>query len=304
MKIAVCSDLHLEFGDLFFENTEQAKVLILSGDIIVANNLQDRDPYDILEGTRSDRYHKFFQRCSEQFEHVVYVCGNHEFYNGDIATDVDKMRKQLAYLDNVHLLQNDTFTLDDTIFVGGTLWTDVGKSDELSLYHIQRSMNDFRLIRNSNRTVYRNVPLYEYDENGKVKYNENGSPIQVGSKKKADVARFCPEDSVVEHKKMLEYISFIVSENKDKKIVVVGHHAPSSLSIAPEYAGDTLMNNAYYSDLSEFILDRPEIVLWTHGHVHTPFDYVIGETRVVCNPRGYIGHERQAHEFELKYVEI
>ncbi len=37
MKIAVASDLHLEFGDLDFENTQGAEVLILSGDICVAN---------------------------------------------------------------------------------------------------------------------------------------------------------------------------------------------------------------------------------------------------------------------------
>jgi hypothetical protein len=47
------------------------------------------------------------------------------------------------------------------------------------------------------------------------------------------------------------------------------------------------MNGAYHSDLREFILDRPQIKLWTHGHTHHPFDYMIGETRIVCNPRGY-----------------
>jgi hypothetical protein len=39
--------------------------------------------------------------------------------------------------------------------------------------------------------------------------------------------------------------------------------------------------------LSEFILDHPQIRLWTHGHTHHAFDYQIGDTRIVCNPRGY-----------------
>ena len=64
------------------------------------------------------------------------------------------------------------------------------------------------------------------------------------------------------------------------------------------------MNGAYYSDLSEFILDRPCIKLWVHGHMHDTFDYMIGSTRVVCNPRGYAGHEEQADRFELKFMEI
>jgi len=33
MKIAICSDLHLEFGDIILKNEESADVLILGGDI-------------------------------------------------------------------------------------------------------------------------------------------------------------------------------------------------------------------------------------------------------------------------------
>jgi hypothetical protein len=64
------------------------------------------------------------------------------------------------------------------------------------------------------------------------------------------------------------------------------------------------MNGAYSSDLSEYILDHPQIKLWTHGHTHEDFDYLIGSTRIVCNPRGYIKYESRADEFNLKFVEI
>ena len=70
------------------------------------------------------------------------------------------------------------------------------------------------------------------------------------------------------------------------------------------YKGDTLMNGAFHSDLSEFILDRPQIRLWVHGHMHNVSDYMLGTTRVVCNPRGYTGHESRADQFELQYLEI
>jgi len=94
-------------------------------------------------------------------------------------------------------------------------------------------------------------------------------------------------DVAVRHDKTLAYIKLIVEEHKDKKCVVVGHHSPSFQSCHEMYGNDHLMNGGYHSDLSEFILDHPQIVLWTHGHTHHPFDYMIGETRVVCNPRGY-----------------
>lgn len=36
--------------------------------------------------------------------------------------------------------------------------------------------------------------------------------------------------------------------------------------------------------------------------MNDPWDYKIGDTRVVCNPRGYVGHERR--EFELQYLQV
>ena len=64
------------------------------------------------------------------------------------------------------------------------------------------------------------------------------------------------------------------------------------------------MNGGYHSNLEEFIMDRPNIKLWTHGHTHEDFDYMVGDTRVVCNPRGYIGYEARADKWKLKVVEI
>lgn len=64
------------------------------------------------------------------------------------------------------------------------------------------------------------------------------------------------------------------------------------------------MNGAYASKLEEFILDRPQIKLWTHGHTHNEWDYMIGDTRIFCNPRGYKGHEIRSQEFVLKFVDV
>ena len=105
MKIAVASDLHLEFGDLNIENTDGADVLILSGDILVAADIGRPDPHNFMEGARSNRYADFFQRCSFQFPHVIYVMGNHEHYHGDFATTADRIQAMLDgnQLSNVYL---------------------------------------------------------------------------------------------------------------------------------------------------------------------------------------------------------
>ena len=63
------------------------------------------------------------------------------------------------------------------------------------------------------------------------------------------------------------------------------HHAPSELSINEKY-GDDETNNCFASNHTEFI-KKSKIDLWAHGHTHTSFDYFIGDTRIICNPRGY-----------------
>ena len=277
MKIAVCSDIHLEFGPIELNNTNNANVLILSGDICVAKDLSHSD------SKKGDISRKFFRMCALRFPHVLYVMGNHEHYHGDFATSGKIIKEELAQYANVHLLDQETKVIDDITFIGGTLWTDMNKEDGITLYHMKDMMNDFRCITNGAReTYYRNSAGNSY----------------------VRTARFTPDDAVEDHKKMLEYIKIMVEGKHDQKIVVVGHHAPSKLSTHPRYAKEEIMNGGYSSDLSEFILDHPQIKLWTHGHTHENFDYLIGSTRIVCNPRGYINYEASADKFTLKTVEI
>lgn len=70
--------------------------------------------------------------------------------------------------------------------------------------------------------------------------------------------------------------------------VVVTHHLPHPQSVAPQYAGSQLNRFFVAADAAELV-ERSGARLWMHGHTHTSCDYVIGETRVVCNPRGYPG---------------
>ena len=70
----------------------------------------------------------------------------------------------------------------------------------------------------------------------------------------------------------------------DGPTVVVTHHAPHSLSVAPRFASDWA-TCGFASALSDSFFEVP--VLWIHGYTHTTFDYRVGNCRVVCNPRGY-----------------
>ena len=292
MKISICSDIHLEFGPISLENNDNADVLILSGDICVVNDLHERDVYGIMsENDKSNQFHTFFQECCARFPHVIYIMGNHEHYHGDYATSIVNLRKHLGYLANLHILDKEFVELNGVCFAGGTLWTDMNKEDPNTLYSIKGYMNDYRIIQNSNEVVHFTTPIYE---DGKV----------VSTEFHTRPAKFSPEDSVVDHKAMLKFIDESIASRPEMPWVVVGHHSPSKQSTKPRYEKDVMVNGAYSSDLSEFILDRPQIKLWTHGHTHHEFDYMIGSTRIVCNPRGYIYYEDQADFFKLKTVEV
>lgn len=265
MKIKVVSDLHLEFADINIKNNDNndIDVLVLSGDILVASKVHKP------ESEYGKRFRDFLKRVSFQFPHVVYVAGNHEFYDsGKFWGSLAELELACMVHDNVYFLERSTKQIDDVLFVGGTLWTDMNKYDPLTLHAVRDMMNDYRAIRN--------------DYNGFI-------PLK-------------PADTVERHRKTREYIFHVADENKDKKIVVVTHHTPSFQSCSEQYKHDYLMNGAYHSELSEEILQRPQIKLWTHGHTHHCFDYTIGETRVVCNPRGYDGYEATGWNTDLEIV--
>jgi Icc-related predicted phosphoesterase len=308
MKIAICSDVHLEFGQLTLKNTENAEVLILSGDICTACDLLPNDNRSFIGTAKSNRYHEFFSKCSSEFHHVVYIAGNHEHYHGDYAETLKILKQQLAYLGNVHVLDKEVFDLGDYRFIGGTLWTDMNQEDTTTIRHIADMMNDFRIVKNSNRMTTRKMMKYKKDADGKYMMEKDGDinrMVEEGWEFKEYVSTFSPTDAVEDHKKMLDYIKLVYTDTPPwMTTIVVGHHAPSKSSTHPRYKDEELMNGGYSSDLTDFIIDRPGIKLWTHGHTHEDFDYMIGTCRIVCNPRGYIDYEEKADHFELKYIEV
>ena len=84
----------------------------------------------------------------------------------------------------------------------------------------------------------------------------------------------------------MDFLKEKVLEFKHKPIIIATHFAPSPHAISSEYIGNPA-NPAFASDLTEFILANPNIRIWAFGHTHRPFDFILGETRLVCEPFGY-----------------
>ena len=262
MKLALVSDVHLEFADWYPSNPDQADVLLLAGDIMLASD---------LNGTyKSERFKEFLTNCKREYKDVIYIMGNHEHYNGDFATSHELLR-EACDINSIDFLDKEVATINNVTFIGGTLWTDMNKEDPKTMNQISYLMNDFRIIQNSNKTT----SFKDTKGNFQQRYS-----------------KFSPEDCVEDHKAFLKVIDDTITSNPTGTFVVVGHHAPSKQSVKPGYEKDLIVGGAYSSDLDEFILSHPQIKVWVHGHTHDKFDYMIGSTRIISNARGYVGYER------------
>jgi len=188
---------------------------------------------------------------------VIYVAGNHEFYGKRcLHHHYKKMADKAKELD-IHFLQNDSVIIDGVRFIGGTLWTDFNLygNQPLAMLDANMIMNDYTQIIQDNNT------------NQKL----TSSTI------------------LNEHKTTLNYFVDELNKEFDGKTVIVSHHAPSEISCFPEYRGH-IWNMLYASHL-DGLMHNYDISLWLHGHTHCSRDYMINNTRVLVNPRGYADFE-------------
>ena len=231
---------------------------------------EDKDTVLVLAGDigvvsqpdRLDQLGRFLVDASVRFRAIIYIAGNHEFYHSDLFKTRDLIRQKIERLGltNVFFLENETKIIDDVAFIAATLWTNYD-NDPVKAVLATQAMNDFRLIWNGYSAVRPSDFIKFYDESKAYVFD------QVKAQKEAGL-----------------------------KTVVVVHHGVSYQSVHAKYKGDPY-NSAFVSELSNEILDtQPNIII--HGHVHDAFDYMIGDTRVLVNPRGYVGHETGFNGFD------
>lgn len=216
----------------------------------------DKDTILVLAGDcglfKHVEYAGWVKKLAPSFRKVLLIPGNHEFYSGKMHTEQAKFEERVAN-ENVHVLQNQSLVIDDVLFVGGTLWTSFRSGNPMLMLDAERAMNDYY----------------------KIRVASNG------------YRKLRATDVLVEHQKTRNFIFDTVERERTnyEKIVVLTHHAPSRLSISPRFAGDRL-NDLYVNDF-EYWIENNKPLLWVHGHVHDSMDYVVGDTRILCNPRGY-----------------
>jgi 3',5'-cyclic AMP phosphodiesterase CpdA len=261
MKIRVLSDLHLECDEPEVIPHAQADLIVLAGDI-----------HNHAAGPRW---------AAETFDGavpVVYVPGNHEYYDGEFGALETAMLDAAASVDNVHVLNNAALVdpAGEWRVLGTTLWTDFtlyGADDEAlaaSIAAAQRVMLDFRGL----------IQLTWPHESAQQRPHEGAAPSNT-----AAARDFTPADSLALHVQARAWLERELAKPFAGKTIVVTHHAPHRLSLATRYADDRV-SAGFVNHLPTLV--RSPVALWIHGHTHTAFDYIVEGTRVVCNPRGYL----------------
>ena len=208
MKFQIASDIHLEVLELdesFHASDDETFRFIL----------EPACPILVLAGDITSPHAKctipFLNWCSRNFEHTFWIMGNHEYYSKIVMKKDDILEKYRELCPvNVHILDNQSFGLEDVLFVGSTLWSNIPEEDE---HEIQHRINDYRMI-----------------------YNAEGR-------------RICPAETRAQFHTNLRFLEETIEQNQDKKIVIITHHAPLNKNTSYAHYEGEPTNGAYASHI-------------------------------------------------------
>lgn len=276
VKIQFVSDIHLEThhhtSKEIFEKIikPSAPYLALCGDIGYPG---------------AQLYEPFLKYCSENFEHVFYITGNHEYYNDSKAIKYiktkefieksvsedelrrisarfpretpkirnQKIREICSKFSNIHFLDKETYKIPNTdiIIVGCTLWSKL----DMNPFMLPQ-FNDFhRICETKDNTLMPKT----YDD-----WNE-------------------------EHVEFLgNTLTKIQNESPDLKIVVLTHHCPTYDIIIEKYSSNDPNNmNSFFANKDLISPFGKNVKAWICGHTHGCKTINVEGTIVATNTFGY-----------------
>lgn len=230
MNLRIISDLHIYYNSQYTLKYYGEDLLIIAGDI------SENKTHTLA------LFKKYIKTYNTP---IIFVIGNHDYYNSTID-EIDEFWLNHR-IDNLYVLQDDFVIINNQIFYGCTLWTDLGGYNN-NWDFVKHKVKDYRKIYRTDKFTL----------------------IQ-------------PVDTYIKHKKSVSKLEKFL-QKYPKNTIIITHHLPSYRSIAEKYKNsyDHILQ-IFYSDLDHLV---KQTKMWIHGHTHSSFDYKIDETRVICNPRG------------------
>ena len=263
MLIQILSDIHTEF---YHQPATAASVALSlcapeADALIIAGDL----------GAPGQKYGCMLEALrvfSQEFEHVLYVPGNHEYYFYSFKQYEEEMARLVETYPNVipGNFFEGTLGPDGPRVVSCTGWF-VEKPD--ISYRYWTRMMDSRLI-------------------GASKAPKKGKPHSVVGWGGPPLTQDTWQGNMPMHDFCVkgEEAAAWLEEEMTPGDIVVTHHLPSWDSVDPPFATDKT-NYFYINEKFEKLLRDKKPAYWIHGHTHGSCSYMKNKTHVICNPRGY-----------------
>jgi len=273
-SIQVISDIHLEFDnvyDLMPKIKPKAPIIALLGDIGYPEDYS---------------YYQFLKELSQNFQHVIIIAGNHEYYSSEYNNTHQRIFKICEELKNVHFLQCTTIEFPDVLpnirIAGCTLWTTY---DEYLRDRVKFQVNDYTMIGISTRNNEKKSLTKDPDEEREEEKEENDQSESVGLVKVEKEKRILTvEDTEQIHN---EHVTWLMKEiekiqmenetcpNEDqhKQLVILTHHAPTDYHCVDPRLIDPVSIQLDCCHL-EHLFQYP-VGAWFFGHTHYNMECVV-----------------------------
>lgn len=215
----------------------------------------------------------FITHVRPRFQAVQYIPGNHEYYGFDMDEWNTEMGKRLNGIEGVHAAvgtvqldeHHDTDGSDKVRFISATLWGDGGLKKEENKM-VEAGLFDFKYIQKNGR-AYTVADM-----------------MSIHAEQRKGIA------------------SFLGNKEWKGRTVVVTHHMPSYSLCHPRFPAN---QNGGFAGACDDLIEDYSPDLWIHGHTHDTIDTRIGQTRIVCNPRGYTREwNTQFNRFGAVFIEV
>lgn len=307
MKVRVYSDIHNEFRKYHTVPYTHNERIPFPYQFTIPPLEDDKNTVLVLAGDIDDNPHSlvdYLERQARLFRHVVYVAGNHEYY-GTSMGKVDDMLKEVSNrvknLTVFHDEHDEPLMIDDVMFVGDTLWTDLDKCNPVVMQAVKRGMNDFNYITTGNgpseadvRALYDLVVAAPLDEEGPRRLYEEARDDRIANIWSPTLMAAAHEDA---KRKILKQLSK-KAELNPRRVIMVSHHVPHFIAQSRYEKGAChgtgICDYAYYCTDMEDILAEVDVVI--HGHTHDVGVFTWNHLTFIANAVGYYNHEHTEYE--------